>query len=193
MTAPVFGAQINWREPHQTELGYLTAIMAAEDGTEQRVQLRVVATRAESFTVSAYDARAVAQLGPDVFRAPGARVTVPCWPDASTLTAPASSGATALVCDATDRGFTVGGYAVLWRSPTAHERVTIGGVSGGGLTVGALASDWPAGALVLPGRIGRLTNDLERSRENPVMTDLPITVEYEMVLTYGVADESGGV
>jgi hypothetical protein len=191
MPAPVLGGEINWRETHETIVGYFTNVLEADDGTEQRELLRTIPSRVEIFTISAYGKREVSRLGADLYRAQGGRVTVPQWPDVTSLTVPATAGATALTCETTDRGFVVGGYAVLWLSPFEHERVTVATVASGLLTVSATTQAWGIGTRVLPARVGRLLGDLTRTRHTPSATDFPVTIEYETVLTYGIAGESG--
>ena len=196
MTPPVFTPRINWRESHTTTRGYLTDVITADDDTEQRMQLRTIATRLESFTVSAYDDENVPLLDACLYARQGTEFLVPSWPDVTTLTAAVSAADTSLPCDTTDRGFTatddtVTGYAVLYASPNDYELVTVTAVASGALTVLATANDWPIGTLVLPARLGWLAVDLGLTRLTTIATDVPVAFEYETVVTYGVSGESG--
>jgi hypothetical protein len=188
---PVFAAKLNIREPHETVLGFLTDVLEAEDGTEQRTQLRTIETRTESYLVSAYDRASVARLAAELYRMQGERMVVPAWLDFTRLTAAASEGATTLACVTTDRGFVVGEYAVLWSSPLVCEAVEITAVNANDLEVVPTDLAWSEHALVMPGRVGKLIGDQAHTRINPIATDLVVAFGLETVETFGVADESG--
>jgi hypothetical protein len=187
----VFGARINWREPHEVTLGFLTDVMEAEDGTEQRAQLRSIETRVESYTVSAYTPQEVALLNALLYRSQGDRVVVPGWPDGTVLTSAVLEGATTLPCVTANRGFTVGEYAVLWSSPFACEAVEITAVNANDLVVTPTDAAFASETWVLPGRVGKPVGALSHVRLAPGATDLPVAFEMETVETFGVADESG--
>jgi hypothetical protein len=188
---PVFGGRINWREPHDVTIGFLTDVLEAEDGTEQRAQLRSIETRTEAFVVSAYDRQSVAVLAAELYRMQGQRMVVPAWPDYTRLTSAVLEGATTLPCVTTDRGFTVGEYAVLWADPLTCEAVEITAVNANDLEVVPTDLAWNSTVLVMPGRVGKLVGDLPFTRINPIATDLVVAFEMETVETFGVADESG--
>lgn len=193
MTAPpVFTAQPNGSAPLTHELGYLTSVNASRDGTEQRMQGRVIPTERVTYQVSAYEALAQQLLDAALYSAQGTRFIVPAWLDDTRLTVSAASGATSLVCETTDRYFTAGQYAVLWADEQACEAVVISTVGTATLTVAATTRAWPSGTLVLPGRAGWLAEALRLDVQASELVDLMVTFDLERVLTYGVANESAG-
>lgn len=196
MTLPVFTPRINWRESHERTRGYLTDVHTGEDDTEQRIQLRTIATKREAFTVSAYDLLSVPALDALLYGRQATKCLVPDWAGVTSLTAAVAASAASIPCDTTNRGFTatddtVTGYALLWASPTEYELVTVTSVASGSLAVLPTADAWPSGTLVLPIHVGWLAVELGSTRLSPHATDCRVTVEYETVLTYGVSGESG--
>jgi hypothetical protein len=191
VASPLFAALINIREPARLSLAYLTDVITGDDDTEQRIQLRSIAARRESYLVSAYDGPNHSHLDRALYAQQGTRFTVPSWLDQTRLTSAVLAGATSLPCVTTDRGFTAGEFAVLWASPTSHEVVEVTAVGGAALTVTPTVGAWASDAIVLPGRTGRLVSDLRNTRINQRATDLPVSFEIETVVTYGVDGESG--
>lgn len=161
----VFGMRPDWTSGVTERLEWLTEILEAYDGTEQRVRLRQLPRRAfeYGFLIEGIDARVLDHL----LFAWGARIyCLPVWTDVSILTGEATVGSTTLtVQDATNSDYHAGGLAVLWRSNTRHEAVEILSIAGDTLTLKLpLAGSWPAGTRVFPARLARLEGEVTVTR-----------------------------
>jgi len=119
----VFGMRPDWSQGITERLEWLTEVLEAYDGTEQRVRLRQLPRRGfeYGFLIEGRDAQVLDHL----LFAWGARIyCLPVWTDVSTLAGEAAIGSTALtVQDVANSDYHAGGLAVLWRSNTRHEAV----------------------------------------------------------------------
>lgn len=152
----VWSLRPDWREPVREGLEWLTEVIEAWDGSEQRIRLREAPRRSWAFRVLAEgrDARLLAAL----LWGWQARVyCLPVWTDRQDLTAPVAAGATVLTLPTTGYDYHAGGLALLWTSARTHEAVEIAALDAGSLTLARpLAADWPAGTRVYPARLARL-------------------------------------
>lgn len=166
----VFSAPATWADGANETIEYLTNLLPAYGGDEQRIQLRNGPTRGLEFSwlaMNAVDAAAVAaQLTDWQARAYG----MPLWTDAGTLTADAAAGSLALPMDTTDLRFLPGGMALLWAGVRNWEAVQIDQVAPGGLTLWSpLLASWPAYATVIPLRYARLADTVEAEEYSPAV------------------------
>lgn len=180
--AEVFPFAHNWREPYRARLGYTTDILPMEDETEQRVLLRIRPTRTDRFLVTAGgddEAADAAWLDALLYSGQTTQWAVPRWPDKSILLEDVAAGADVeLPLDPADRGFLVGGLAVLYQDARATALATITAVGVDSITVGELAADWPAQRTeVIPAVLSRWAEDLEIGR--PRLDTGEITVAFD--------------
>lgn len=184
VTPGVFLIPPNWATPIELASTWGTDILAGEDGTEQRVSLRDGPAERIKYAAlfqTQQDAGLLAKL---LAQAPSGRVNLPRWCDASLLTANASIGATSIACDTTDRGFTVGGLALLYRQVTGVSEVrTISAIASGALTTDATTNAWTVGdVLVVPVAPAWLTLPLTRTYVGGVVAEATIEGEWETPL-----------
>lgn len=154
--------------------GYLTDLLRARDGTEQRVQLAGQATRELTFAALAADPREAAEAMVKLFGGGHLLFGVPYWPDATPLTGAVSPGATTIPCDTTSRIFAPGGLFILWRDSRTWEAFTVQTVNPTSLvaTAGAVGT-WPqAGTLVVPLLSARLSQPAEVSHPSPDVSEI---------------------
>lgn len=161
----VFGMRPDWSQGITERLEWLTEVLEAYDGTEQRVRLRQLPRRGfeYGFLIEGRDAQVLDHL----LFAWGARIyCLPVWTDVSILDGEAAAGQTTLtVQDAANSDYHAGGLAVLWRSNTRHEAVEILSIAGNTLTLKLpLAGSWPAGTRVFPARLARLEGEVAVAR-----------------------------
>ncbi len=178
--APVFAPFAAATDPfYSYRLSYLTDIQTAEDGTERRVQLRVVPKREVSFLARTSQAYRTAWLDALVYGAQATSLAVPYWPHGTQLTQTATAGSTVTlhVESTTDRDFTQGGYAVAWSHEGLCEEVTITSLTGTTLVVPTLANNYAAGAFVLPSVRGVFRGALTTARLSASVADLPVAFE----------------
>jgi hypothetical protein len=153
----VFGIRPNWTEGITERLEWLTEVLEAHDGSEQRIRLRQMPRRGfeYGFLLEGQDARVLDHL---LFAWSGRTYCLPVWTDIVHLDEEVQAGATVLqVQDATNSDYHPGGMAVLWRSVLDNEAVQILAIDGNTLTLNlALGRSWPAGTKVFPARLARL-------------------------------------
>lgn len=140
------------------EYGYLTDIMTAYVGAEQRHRLRAIPLRVLEFSIlcKGREARLAQALLNSI---QDEVVACPQWHFGSPLTSDVAPGATLLpITDALDVGYKNGQYAIVWRDAFTWELFNLVSNSGSGLNVtgDAAVNSWPAGTLVFPARSVRL-------------------------------------
>ncbi|WKB54387.1 hypothetical protein [Eleftheria terrae] len=153
----VFGIRPDWSDGLTERLEWLSEVLEAHDGSEQRIRLRQLPRRSfeYSWLLDGQDVRLLEHL----LFAWGARIyCLPVWTDGSQLLQDVAAGGRELVVpNAPHVDYHPGGMAVLWRSAVENEAVEIASIDGGVLTLTlALGRSWPAGTRVLPARLARL-------------------------------------
>ncbi len=140
--------------------GYVTDVLEAFDGTEQRVQLRASPLGTIAFSLLLEDLRDVQEMGAILYGNQARAFGVPRWPFLTLLTAPALTGQLELLCDTTHLPFEVGGLCLVRSGPRTMEAHTIEAVAADRITLAfPLVADWAIGAQVLPLVIGRLSTE----------------------------------
>jgi hypothetical protein len=145
-------------------LEWLTDVIPAYDGSEQRIRLRGSPRRAfeGEFLLSGRDRRTAENL---LHGSQARDWAVPVWMDAQTLSAPVSGGSTVLSVDTTTRDFHAGGAVYVGTGPDAFEVKSIASLTSSSITLSvALGAGWPAGTEVLPLRAARMPADFRLSR-----------------------------
>lgn len=153
----VFGYPPNWSKPVVERLAWLTDVLPAHGGTEQRIGLRAAPRRALEYSLATLDRRATARLETLLLGWQSRLFAVPVWTDLQVLAAPLPAGSTVLPCDTADYEFAADGLALLWRAYDDYEAVEVESVGASSLTLRlGTVSDWPAGTRLYPIRLGRL-------------------------------------
>jgi hypothetical protein len=157
----IFPFRHDWGQPFKVSREWLTDIITANDGSENRVQLRanpnIAITMRCVFLTEMGAGRLLAQWR-------GAtqplRYYAPLWCDATDLTSAASAGNTTIFCDITDRPFLqqAPNYVMLWASEEHAEVVAMSGYTTGQLTTAPIVGNYLAAATkVVPVRAMWLT------------------------------------
>ena len=144
----------------QETIGYLTDVIEAFDGTEQRRQLRAKPHGSISYTIL-LTSRRDAQMAAAVLYGNQARTFgVGRWQFQTPLTAQATADDTDIYCDTEHIPFHADGLVMLWRGPYQWEVQTITSVEEDHLVLTTgVRSTWPEGVtMVLPVVIGRLAS-----------------------------------
>lgn len=188
-----FGFEPNWAEQVKEWLEWLTDVITAHSGAEQRRGLRGLPRTGMEFEalIRAADKRYL----DNILREWQSRsFAVPLWWDPCRLTAAAATGATVLTVDATaDRGFQVGQLLIIWASARAQETVEVAAIAATTLTLALpLASAWPKNTLVYPAQIAQLaqTQGLDRRTAGAATARFAFQFIYPGA---GTATESGAI
>jgi hypothetical protein len=180
---PAFLFAPDWSAGVELSSAWKTDILQGEDGTEQRVGMRdapAESLKYSALVMSEADAGLLALL---LAQAPDGRVNMPRWCDASRLTANLAIGGVSIACDTTDRSFTVGGFALVWRRRTGvYEVRTISGKTSSTLTTDAATKAWTGNSdvEVLPIAPALLALPVGSTYLGGVLKSLQIACDFEL-------------
>jgi len=160
----VWPVRANARDETIEEYGYLTSILTAHDGSEQRIQRRRHPVGALEFSYACLNVTH-AQASMNLLYAHRAdRWVVPHWYHPRRLLGDVGAGATTIGVATPGAPFQdplgLGLYVVLWKDPRTYEALPIDAVSVSNITlqVGP-EKNWPAATTyVFPARVGILTD-----------------------------------
>lgn len=162
----VFGYAPNWTAPVRERLSWLTDVLPALAGTEQRVGLRGVPRRAMEYEFMARDRTESIRLETMLLGWQSRLWAVPVWTDMQSIASTLPAGSTSISCVTTGYEFAANGLLVLWRGPHDYEAVEIASVGAGSLTLkAATLATWPAGTRIYPVRLGRMPDRQKFRRE----------------------------
>jgi hypothetical protein len=186
----VFAFPPNWAEPVLEWYQWLTDVLTAYDGGEQRRGLRALPRWGMEYE-AALSGDAKRLFDTILHDRQALSFALPLWPDVTRLDQPAGIGDTTLYLDTTDLGFQVGQRAILFNSPLDYESFEVTAITSNTLVADtALAAAWPAGARIYPMRYVLLTQQQKLNRENAHVRTA--RVAFEMIDgEAGTAAESG--
>lgn len=155
----------DWKTPIVERLEWMTDVIPAYRGEEQRRALRLRPRKSYEFAF-ATEGRDRRLLESAVWNW-GARVwAVPLWHEGQSVTTPVAAGASTVVADPTDRDLQAGGLA-MFVGATARdfEVVEIESAAPGAIVLKRpTAKAWGAGAMFYPARAARLSPDVALPR-----------------------------
>lgn len=148
--------EANWIQPVVERLEWLTDILPAYDGSEQRRKLRAWPRISYEFTFDAQDG--ARRLLENVVYGWGGRIwALPIWPDIQVLTEPLLAGATVIPSATAGRDFHLDGLAVLIGDSGTPESVEVDAIAADSITLQRpLVSSWPVGTRLYPARTARM-------------------------------------
>ena len=152
----VFGLKPNWADGWLERLMWATDVLAARDGTEQRVSLRAKPRRSLEFSILV--GRDDAALLDVLLSAWQSRVyALPIWPDKGVLAITVSAGSTVIPLTTTHLEYEADGLLVIGSDSRNTEAAEVLSVASNAVTLKQpLLQTWPAGAFVTPARTARL-------------------------------------
>jgi hypothetical protein len=150
-----FSISPDWSEPVREELLFLTQIIEARDGSEQRIILR--ARPRWRLRYSILEGGLKVNLADSLLAGWGARsYALPVWPRKSRLLAPVLPDEAFVQCDTSNGAFKRGELCVVWQDALNCEAHEIGAVGEGGVSlVYPMGRGFPNGYCV-PARLARL-------------------------------------
>ena len=152
----VFGLKPNWADGWLERLMWATDVLAARDGTEQRVSLRAKPRRSLEFSILV--GRDDAALLDVLLSSWQSRVyALPIWPDKAVLAATVTAGSTVIPLTTTNLEYEADGLLVIGSDSRNTEAAEVLSVASNAVTLKQpLLQTWPAGAFVTPARTARL-------------------------------------
>jgi len=158
----IWAIRPDWSYGITERLEWLTDVLTANNGMEQRVRLRKNARRMLEMAWLAQGQRAM--MADTLLTGWGSRkYCVPVWMERDRAAAPISAGATTItVTNASLKDYAVGGYVVLWADETLAEAIEIAAIAGNTLTLMTPAENsYPAGTSICPAMFGRIDGDVQ--------------------------------
>lgn len=180
---PLFTARPNAAARVRERYGYLTNVISAWDGTEQRVQLTERPRRELAFRPTLVSAAEAFELMAKLYATGVQPFAVPVWPDASPLTADVTFGDSLVYVDTAGRAFVAGGTALLWRDQWTAEAVPVAEVHADHLVladqvVGSFAA---AGTVCVPLEAMRLLEAPSLERQGGSVAEVEVAFSGELV------------
>ena len=187
----VFGHAPNWARPLIERLAWLTDVLPALGGTEQRIGLRGTPRRTLEYDLLTLDRRESIRLETMLLGWQSRLFAVPVWSDGQRLEAELPAASLSIPCTTADYEFAADGLALLWRAYDDFEAVEVDSVGGTSLTLrAATLANWPAGTMVYPVRLGRLPDRQRFTRETG--HHLSGTVAFSLIDNPGVTEADTG-
>lgn len=171
---PLWSLSPDWQTPVREKLGFLTDVLKAWTGYEQRRMLRIAPRRVFSFSTLATLAEK-RYIENTLFAWSALVWLVPIFPDGQRLTSGVSISDTTIACDTVNRDFVNGGLAVALRDAMTAEIFQVATVASNLLTLSAPAvMAWSAGTRLYPLRSARLLSYQKILHESQQMFSLAL-------------------
>lgn len=163
----VFGYSPNWESPVVEKLEWLTDVMLAYSGDEQRVGLREYPRSGMSYSTMTFDKRQTSTLENLMFGWQSRTWAVPLWMDKQLLSSAVSAGASAIPCTTAGYPFSAGSVVILWTGYNTYEVCEVLSVGASSITLTLpLQSAWGVGTHLYPARLGRMLPRQKFTRES---------------------------
>ena len=169
--------------PITETLDWLTDVITAYRGDEQRVSLRAKPRRSFEYSsrVNAIDAQKLANV---LWGWQSNNFALPVWNNRGELASSATIASTTLDVVTTDLGFVDGGFAVLFADSSNYELVQIDTVSSSSLAlVSATTKLWVAGSKIYPAEVARLPIGVQSRQPTSVVTELTSMFSCDPIVT----------
>ena len=159
-------------------LEWMTDIIEAHDGTEQRIQVRHEPRQSFDVAVMLKDQHELSKLRVALASWQHREWGWPCWHEEVRLGAILAAGSGSITIDTTLADFRAGGLAIIHSSPTAYEVVQIDTVAPDSLTlVGVTTLTHPATASVMPLRMARMGRQAKRDDYATELSKYSVTMQ----------------
>lgn len=172
---------VNMSGPIRESYGYLTNILPARDGTEQRVQLRAVAVGTLTLSALLHDARDAQHANALLYGNQARQWGVPLWQYRERLVSVAAAEQRTIVVNTSHIPWVLGGLIFLWRNPYLWEVQRVAEIHSTHLvTTLDLQRTWDVpGTCVLPLVIGRLSDSEVFSWESLKVGSVNLTFDVD--------------
>lgn len=173
----------NWSQPMSETLDWLTDVIVAYNGDEQRRVIRSKPRCMFEYTSSLTNKNSsicANLLWGNQNRAWG----LPLWFDRSTLTSIASASSYSIATITANKNFVVGGYAILITDTMTYEVVEIVSVTSSSITVvSPLTATWAAGTNIYPLVVAKMPTSVTSRKLTDSVTEIAVTFNADPVLT----------
>jgi len=150
-------------QPMTEYLEWLTDIITAKDGSEQRISVRRTPRQGYTFSIYMDSHQQQARLDALLFTWQKKAWGLPIWTDWVVHTATIAAGASTITVDTTNADFRDDGMAVIWKSLTEYEVIRIDTVAAGSLTLSSnVQSTFTGSKYIIPVRVAQMNTPVER-------------------------------
>lgn len=161
-TGKIFSWDHNASEPILERLDWLTTALVRRDGSEQLAQPRINPRRELDYAILPISPSERAHLDNFVWASQKDNVLIPIWTDVQTLKTQANANQPDITINTVGYDYDAGHYVLLWDDYRNCEAVEIATVDTGGLVLAEdLLNSWPVGTVVVPARIGRISEKVD--------------------------------
>lgn len=159
-------------------LEWLTDIIEAHDGTEQRIRVRQEPRQSFEASIMLDDPSQLSRLRVGLAAWQHREWGWPCWHEAVKLASVLPAASSSIPVDTTLADFREGGLAIIHQSPALYEVVEIDTVATDSLTlVAPTTMEHPAGASVMPLRMARMTGQARRDDHPTELSKYSVTMQ----------------
>lgn len=156
----------DWQTAVRERVGFLTDILRAWSGREQRRALRIAPRRVFNFSTLAIG-KEKRFIENSLFAWAAMTWALPIFPDGQRSPAPITAGMTSVACDTVNRDFVDGGLAIVIQDAATYEVLQIATVTPTALKLTrVVVGNWPAGIRLYPVRAARMLTYPRVTRES---------------------------
>src|SRR6056297_1376718 len=154
--------------PIRETLEFLTDVLRATNGKEQRIALRKNPRQRLRYKFSMDEDSAQSRtLNTRIFGAQAALFGLPMWFERARLTSAASATDTTIDVDTRYADFRVGGVAIVWSDDQTFDALVIDSKTDSTITFSSgIVNNYPVGAFVMPMRTARTNDTVQRVKAN---------------------------
>ena len=183
--------------PVLENLEWLTDVIRAKDGSEQRISLRPAPRQGFHFDVYLKDEISQAKFDIIQWRYQKRTWGLPIWPEWTLHTTTIPVGSTAISLDTTTGDYRVGGLVIIWQAEDSYEVVKIDSIAAGSLSLeSGVQNTWTGTKYIMPVRIAYLRAQVSKpsAPDGYAHATLDFTVRDNALLTgYTAADVYDGL
>lgn len=151
-------------QPIKESLEWLTNVLTAKDGSEQRISTRRLPRQGFKFSVHFETQKEQAILDAELFKGQKRAWGLPIWSEWAPHSATISINDTVIIVDTTKADFRDDSMAIIWKSRTKFEVVNIETVADGSLTLSSgIVQEFTGIKYIVPLRIAYMNSTVSRS------------------------------
>lgn len=176
----IFAFSPDWSDAVVERYEFLTQIIEADDGSENRNRLRTNPRRSLEYRILV-DSDDKRWLELYLWTWKARLFAVPIWTDCARTTALTPIGDFVVDVDTTDfTSFKIGGIAIFFIDQRTTEAVEIAGITPTSLTLlRATLQEWPTGTRIYPGLTGRMVEDQTLQQPTADVTVLSMKFDFD--------------
>jgi len=176
-------------------LEWLTNVIMPTDGigSEQRISIRPIPRQSFTYSIPLLTEKEQSRFDAFMFGYQKTTCDLPIWTEKVAHSATITAGAMSITVDTTNADFRDSGYAIIWKSLTECEKVSVSSVADGALTLSAaVASTYTGDKFIMPCRTAQIKDVVKRTNTdaNYSIAQVTFAVKDNVLLTGYTPDET---